>query len=109
MPPVRRASMATWWSPATSTQRRMWEVAGGDTVRFQQAVQHATSIMLLLDRGGCITSVNGAFTRLLGHDPSVAVGQRARRRSRTPVGATELADAPSAAASRPDAPPPARC
>ncbi|MDP2291605.1 MAG: EAL domain-containing protein [Actinomycetota bacterium] len=74
------------------TQRRMWEVASGDTVRFQQAVQHAKSIMLLLDRGGCILSVNGAFTRLLGHDPSVAVGSALASFS-TPVGATELADA----------------
>lgn len=74
------------------TKRRMWEVAEGDTVRFQQAVQHAKSIMLLLDLGGRILSVNGAFTRLLGHDPSLVVGSPLASFA-TPVGATELADA----------------
>ena len=58
------------------TQRRMWEVAAGDVARFQQVVQHAPSITLLLDRDGVVQSTNGAFTRLLGHDPSLVVGQR---------------------------------
>jgi diguanylate cyclase (GGDEF)-like protein/PAS domain S-box-containing protein len=58
------------------TQRRMWEVAAGDVTRFQQVVQHAPSITLLLDGSGVVTSTNGAFTRLLGHDPSLVVGQR---------------------------------
>ncbi len=57
------------------TQRRMWEVAGGDLARFQHVVQNAASITLLLDGGGVVTSVNAAFTRLLGHDPSVIVGR----------------------------------
>jgi diguanylate cyclase (GGDEF)-like protein/PAS domain S-box-containing protein len=57
------------------TQRRMWEVAAGDTARFQQVLQHAPSITLLLDGDGRVTSVNGAFTRLLGHDPSLVVGR----------------------------------
>ena len=57
------------------TQRRMWEVAGGDVAKFQQVVQHAASITMLLDEAGTITSVNNAFTRLLGHDQSVVVGQ----------------------------------
>lgn len=57
------------------TQRRMWEVAAGDVTRFQQVVQHAAAVTLLLDTHGTITSVNGAFTRLLGHDPSIAVGR----------------------------------
>ncbi|MDO8364139.1 MAG: EAL domain-containing protein [Actinomycetota bacterium] len=57
------------------TQRRMWEVAAGDTARFQQVMQHAASITLLLDAEGRISSVNNAFTRLLGHDPSIAVGK----------------------------------
>ena len=56
------------------TQRRMWEVAGGDVARFQQVLHHAPSITMLLDGGGVITSVNHAFTRLLGHDPSLVVG-----------------------------------
>ena len=57
------------------TQRRMWEVAGADVARFQQVIQHAPSITLLLDGDGVVTSVNGAFTRLLGFDPSVVIGQ----------------------------------
>jgi diguanylate cyclase (GGDEF)-like protein/PAS domain S-box-containing protein len=58
------------------TRRRMWEVAGSDTVRFQQVVQHASSVTLLLDRSGEITSVNAAFTRLLGHDISTVIGRQ---------------------------------
>ncbi len=57
------------------TQRRMWEVAGGDVAKFQQVVQHAASITMLLDDAGAVTSVNNAFTRLLGHDQSDVVGQ----------------------------------
>jgi diguanylate cyclase (GGDEF)-like protein/PAS domain S-box-containing protein len=57
------------------TQRRMWEVAGGDLARFQQVVQHASSITLLLDADGVVTSVNNAFNRLLGHDPSIVIGR----------------------------------
>jgi len=57
------------------TQRRMWEVAAGDTAVFQHLVQHGSSITLLLDAEGRVSSVNGAFTRLLGHDPSETVGR----------------------------------
>jgi diguanylate cyclase (GGDEF)-like protein/PAS domain S-box-containing protein len=57
------------------TKRRMWEVAAGDTAVFQQLVQHGSSITLLLDAEGRVSSVNGAFTRLLGHDPSETVGR----------------------------------
>jgi len=57
------------------TQRRMWEVAAGETERFQQVMQHASSITLLLDEEGRVGSVNGAFTRLLGHDPSIVIGR----------------------------------
>jgi diguanylate cyclase (GGDEF)-like protein/PAS domain S-box-containing protein len=57
------------------TQRRMWEVAGGDVARFQQAMQHAAAVALLLDEHGRITSVNAAFNRLLGHDTSLVIGK----------------------------------
>jgi diguanylate cyclase (GGDEF)-like protein/PAS domain S-box-containing protein len=57
------------------TRRRMWEVARGDVATFQQVVQHAASITLLLDREGLVRSVNGAFTRLLLHDPAQIVGE----------------------------------
>jgi diguanylate cyclase (GGDEF)-like protein/PAS domain S-box-containing protein len=58
------------------TRRRMWEVAGSDTVRFQQVVQHAPSITLLLESDGSVSSANAAFTRLLGHDLSNVIGRR---------------------------------
>ena len=58
------------------TDRRVWEVASGDAAVVQHLVQHGSSITLLLDRVGTVTSVNAAFTRLLGHDPSHVVGRR---------------------------------
>ena len=57
------------------TQRRMWEIAGADVARFQQVIQHSPSITLLLDGDGVVSSVNGAFTRLLDFDPTVVVGE----------------------------------
>jgi diguanylate cyclase (GGDEF)-like protein/PAS domain S-box-containing protein len=57
------------------TDRRMWEVAGGDIPRFQQVLQHASAITIVLDGAGVITGVSGAFTRLLGHDPANSVGR----------------------------------
>ena len=57
------------------TKRRMWEVAAGDVQRFQHLVQVAPAITLLLDAQGVVTSVNAAFTRMLGHDPSVVIGR----------------------------------
>ncbi len=57
------------------TQRRIWEVAADDTEVFRHLVQHGSSIILLLDGAGRITSVNAAFTRLLGHDPSLTIGR----------------------------------
>lgn len=57
------------------TRRRVFEVGHGELSRFQQVIQHAASITLLLDRSGRVRSVSGAFTRLLGHDPTRVVGQ----------------------------------
>jgi diguanylate cyclase (GGDEF)-like protein/PAS domain S-box-containing protein len=57
------------------TRRRMWEVGQGDDGRMHQVLQHAPAIVMLLDRGGFVTGTNGAFTRLLGHDPSRVVGR----------------------------------
>ena len=74
------------------TRRRMWEVAANDTVRFQQVVQHASSITLLLDRTVSVTSANAAFTRLLGHDLSLVVGHRLTTFC-DPTAGTELAAA----------------
>ncbi len=57
------------------TDRRKWEIANDDTEIFRQLVQHGSSITLLLDRLGRVTHVNAAFTRLLGHDPSLVIGR----------------------------------
>ena len=56
------------------TDRRMWEIAANDLTRFQQIVQQAATIVLCLDSQWVVTSVNGAFGRLLGYNPSVVVG-----------------------------------
>jgi diguanylate cyclase (GGDEF)-like protein/PAS domain S-box-containing protein len=56
------------------TERRMWEIGSNDLNRVQRIVQHAASIVMLLDATGIITTVNGAFGRLLGHDPTMVVG-----------------------------------
>ena len=56
------------------TRRRMWEIAGNDVVRFQQVVHHARAIVLCLDGDGIVTSVNAAFGRLLGFDPTHVIG-----------------------------------
>jgi diguanylate cyclase (GGDEF)-like protein/PAS domain S-box-containing protein len=56
------------------TRRRVYEVGHGELSQFQQVIQHAASITLLLDRTGRVRSVSGAFTRLLGHDPTRVVG-----------------------------------
>lgn len=74
------------------TRRRMWEVSSDDVAKFQQVIQHAPSITLLLDRQGVVGNVNGAFTRLLGHDPSEVVG-RALIGFAAPDGAPALAAA----------------
>ena len=57
------------------TQRRIWEVAAGDAAILQHLVQQGSSILLLLDQQGNVNSVNGAFTRLLGHDQSFVRGR----------------------------------
>jgi diguanylate cyclase (GGDEF)-like protein/PAS domain S-box-containing protein len=56
------------------TQRRMWEIAANDVTRFQQILHHAAAIVLSLDAAGKVTAVNGALNRLLGVDPSIAIG-----------------------------------
>jgi diguanylate cyclase (GGDEF)-like protein/PAS domain S-box-containing protein len=56
------------------TQRRMWEIAANDMTLFQQILHHAAAIVLSLDAEGAVTAVNGALNRLLGVDPSIAIG-----------------------------------
>lgn len=57
------------------TQRRMWEVAANDTSRFQMVLHSAPGVTLLLDEHGMVTSVNGAFVRLLRHDLGLVIGR----------------------------------
>lgn len=57
------------------TERRRLEIDAGDAARSQVVMQVAPTLMLLVDRRGTITSVNGAVTRLLGHDPTHLVGR----------------------------------
>ncbi|MHB8593642.1 MAG: diguanylate cyclase, partial [Acidimicrobiales bacterium] len=57
------------------TDRRRWEVAGGDDFRFRSLVHNAASILFLLDANGCIHSVSAAITRLLGHDQELVEGR----------------------------------
>lgn len=57
------------------TDRRRWEVAGGEVARFRSMVHHATALTVLLDADGVVTSVSGAITRQLGHDPELVCDQ----------------------------------
>ena len=58
-----------------TTERRRWEVARGDTARFQAIVDHAATVAMLVDRDGVVDSVSGAASRLLGRDPEHLVGR----------------------------------
>lgn len=57
-----------------------------------RAMEHAASITMVLDEMGNISSISGAFDRLLGHDPAGAIGRQLGSFA-VPGGATELADA----------------
>jgi diguanylate cyclase (GGDEF)-like protein/PAS domain S-box-containing protein len=56
------------------TERRRWEVAAADIVRFRSIVQSSALVVLLCDETGTIESVSGALGRQLGHDPSRVIG-----------------------------------
>jgi diguanylate cyclase (GGDEF)-like protein/PAS domain S-box-containing protein len=57
------------------TLRRRYEVAGDNWARFRAIVQHSTAITLLLAADGRITSVSGAVSRALAHDPELVIGR----------------------------------
>ena len=57
------------------TERRRFEVATNDYERFRILVHNSAAITMLLDRDGNVTSVSGAFARILGHDPEFAIGR----------------------------------
>ena len=51
------------------TERRRFEVAHDDDARFRSLVHNAATITMLVRADGRISSVSGALTRVLGHDP----------------------------------------
>jgi diguanylate cyclase (GGDEF)-like protein/PAS domain S-box-containing protein len=57
------------------TDRRRWEVAGGDDERFRSLVHNASTILFLLDAEGRVDSVSAALSRLLGQDQEQVEGR----------------------------------
>ncbi len=57
------------------TDRRRWEVAGDEVARFRSLTQNSSSITLLLDASGLVTSSSGALSRLLGIDQEQLEGR----------------------------------
>jgi diguanylate cyclase (GGDEF)-like protein/PAS domain S-box-containing protein len=51
------------------SERRRWELLADSTSKFRTLVQNSASIMMLVTDEGVVTSVSGAMTRVLGHDP----------------------------------------
>ncbi len=58
------------------TQRRKFEVATDNDERFRALVHHSPVVTMLLDADGVVSSVSGAFARILGHDPERIIGTR---------------------------------
>lgn len=58
------------------SERRRWEVAGGEVARFQAIVHHSSAVTMLVDVDGRIQSISAAITRLVGHDPERLAGTR---------------------------------
>jgi diguanylate cyclase (GGDEF)-like protein/PAS domain S-box-containing protein len=56
------------------TDRRRFEVAGDDDALFRSLVHNSTTLTMLVEADGRLTSASGALTRLLGHDPGVVAG-----------------------------------
>lgn len=57
------------------TDRRRWELAGGDGVAAAAVFDALPTIALVLEPDGRIRSANRAFTRLLGHDLETSLGR----------------------------------
>jgi diguanylate cyclase (GGDEF)-like protein/PAS domain S-box-containing protein len=57
------------------TQRRRFELVHDHDARLRSLVQNSAAITMLVSPDGCIQSVSGAVTRLLGHDPELIEGQ----------------------------------
>ena len=57
------------------TERRRFELAYDEDARFRAVVQHAAVVTMLVTPDGTVTSVSGALTRMLGHDPELVEGR----------------------------------
>ena len=53
------------------TERRRFEVARDEIAMFRTLVQNAATITMLVSPNGHVSSVSGALTRVLGHDPEM--------------------------------------
>ena len=56
------------------TQRRRFELVHDHDARLRSLVQNSAAVTMLVSPDGCIQSVSGAVTRLLGHDPEILEG-----------------------------------
>jgi PAS domain S-box-containing protein len=57
------------------TERRRFEVARGRDATFRTVVQNSPDMTILLSAAGEVSSVSGALSRILGHDPEAIEGQ----------------------------------
>jgi diguanylate cyclase (GGDEF)-like protein/PAS domain S-box-containing protein len=56
------------------TERRRWDVAGGDATLLQAIIDSAAAITLLLDPDGSVRGASRAIASLLGHDVELVQG-----------------------------------
>ncbi len=57
------------------TQRRRYEIVHDHDARLRSLVQNSAAITMLVSPDGCVQSVSGALTRVLGQDPEMVEGQ----------------------------------
>ncbi len=57
------------------TERRKWEVAGGQAELARVVVQYAAAMTLLLDADGAVRGSSGGLARLLGIDQETVLGE----------------------------------
>jgi diguanylate cyclase (GGDEF)-like protein/PAS domain S-box-containing protein len=57
------------------TQRRRYEIVHDHDARLRTLVQNSAAITMLVSPDGCVQSVSGALTRVLGQDPEIVEGQ----------------------------------
>jgi diguanylate cyclase (GGDEF)-like protein/PAS domain S-box-containing protein len=57
------------------TERHRLEFDQGDTEVLRAVMANMHSMVVLVDAGGIVRTVNGAVTRILGHDPEIVRGR----------------------------------